>query len=94
MLSPDEILEKVIEYNDMMDEQVVQYDDLKRALIGWTCDWDTDGHRRIKLIYSSSRIIDVLMEDGMSEEDAREWFDYNVDQAYIGPNTPIIMYDY
>jgi len=50
-----------------------------------------------KLVYSTTKCLNKLIEDGMSELDAREYFDYNVEGAYIGTKTPIwvddIMFD-
>lgn len=42
----------------------------------------------MRLIYSISKCIDILMED-MSDEDALEYFYYNVRGAYVGEQTPI-----
>ena len=42
----------------------------------------------MRLIYSISKCIDILMED-MSDEDALEHFYYNVSGSYIGEQTPI-----
>ena len=40
-------------------------------------------------IYSAERVIEVYMKrDGMSEEDARDFFSYNCEGAYVGPFTP------
>ena len=41
-----------------------------------------------RLIYSVSMCIEILMRD-MSEEDALEYFSYNVSGAYVGEQTPI-----
>jgi hypothetical protein len=48
--------------------------------------------QEMKLIYSSSRIIEIL-QDQMSEEDAVEFFDFNIKYAYYGEKTPIICID-
>jgi len=43
-----------------------------------------------RLIYSVGKIIEKLMSrDGMGEEDAREFYDFNIGQAYFGEYTPI-----
>ena len=42
----------------------------------------------LRLIYSMSKCLDILMED-MSDEDALEHFYYNVSGAYVGEQTPI-----
>ncbi len=41
-------------------------------------------------IYSVERILAVLMRnDGVSEEEAQEWFDFNIIGAWLSPGTPI-----
>ena len=41
-------------------------------------------------VYSYRKCLEVLMRD-MSEEDAIEFFDYNVLGAYVGEKTPIFI---
>jgi hypothetical protein len=43
----------------------------------------------MRLIYSVGLCIDILTEQGMDEEEAEEYFDYNVSGSYIGEKTPI-----
>lgn len=41
-------------------------------------------------IYSVERILTVLAKnDSFDEEDAREWFDYNILDGWMGAGTPI-----
>tara|TARA_R100001510_G_C7582198_1_gene154778 strand:+ start:286 stop:429 length:144 start_codon:yes stop_codon:yes gene_type:complete len=35
--------------------------------------------------------IKKLMKDGMDFEEAVEYFDFNVESAYVGPNTPVFL---
>jgi hypothetical protein len=45
------------------------------------------------VVYNVATIIDILMErDGMTEDEAFEYFDYNIDGSYMGEQTPIFMY--
>jgi hypothetical protein len=46
----------------------------------------------MRLIYSVSRCIEILMRD-MTEDDAIEYFEYNVSGSYVGVMTPIWCYD-
>jgi hypothetical protein len=53
---------------------------------------DVDGH----VVYSYEKCCKALMEnDKMTDEEAREWVDYNTIRAipYMGENRPIMMYD-
>ncbi len=47
----------------------------------------------MRLIYSVSRCIEILVDQGMSIEDAYEHFEYNVSGSYVGKRTPIWCYD-
>lgn len=42
----------------------------------------------MRVIYSVSKCIEILQVD-MNEEDAAEYFDFNVLNAYVGEQTPI-----
>jgi hypothetical protein len=46
-----------------------------------------------KLVYSISRILEILIEEGCTYEEAREHFDYNIGGGYIGEQTPIWVED-
>ena len=42
--------------------------------------------------YSSDRILDILVEEeGMSEEEAVEYFEYNIIGAYMGEHSPMFL---
>jgi hypothetical protein len=74
-MTPDEIKE-------LADPEAIQWDNFDDALIGV----DRDG----KLVYDIDKMIKVLVtKDGMSEEDAIEYLDFNVFGAYVGELTPI-----
>jgi len=47
---------------------------------------------RLFACYDSDKIIDILMErDGMTEEEAEEFFDFNIAGLMIGDNTPVLI---
>lgn len=42
--------------------------------------------------YDVSKIIKILMkEDKMSEEEAREYYDFNIHGSFVGPHTPVYL---
>lgn len=47
----------------------------------------------MKIIYSVNKIIDILEKD-MCREDALEYFEYNIEGAFMGIQTPIYCRDY
>ena len=44
-----------------------------------------------KVIYDIDRMVQVLNEEGLSTEEAIEYLDYNVLNAYVGEQTPIYI---
>ena len=59
------------------------YDD---ALAGYSSD--------AKAIYYAEKILKILEErDGMTPDEAIEFFDFNIAGAYVGEYTPIYMYE-
>ena len=45
-------------------------------------------------VYSRDRCIDILVKrDGMSEDEAVEFMNFNVLDAYMGPMTPMFVYE-
>jgi len=44
------------------------------------------------LVYSYEKCVDILVKQGMSHEDAIEWMEFNVVDAYVGPTTPIFVH--
>ena len=78
----EELKEKIEETNP----DAMLADGLDDALAGL----DTKG----RAIYFVNEIIGILMKrDGMTEEEATEFFDFNIAGAYVGEYTPIYMYE-
>jgi hypothetical protein len=80
------ILETIMEQNP--EDEFLKADGLDEAIIGYD---DQSG----RLIYSMSKIIDILIiDDGMTEEEALEHYYYNIHGGYVGEKTPIWCNDY
>ncbi len=68
------------------EEDILIADGFNKAIIG--IDQNTS-----RIIYSYTKIIQILMEDDMTREDAIEYFQYNIQSAWIGEKTPIYCMD-
>ena len=44
-------------------------------------------------VYSKKRALEALMKQGMTYEEAVEYFDFNVQGAYVGEQTPVFIED-
>jgi hypothetical protein len=67
------------------DELFLKADGFDDAIIGLD-------ESSMRLIYSISKCITILCRD-MSEEDAIEYFSFNVQGSYVGEKTPIWCLD-
>jgi hypothetical protein len=72
---------------------MIKFANHEKSLLGKADVWDQSGNRTERYIYSGSSIINELMrDDGMSHDEALEFVQYNMDGAYFGPSTPIIVW--
>jgi hypothetical protein len=71
---------------------MLKMDGFDDALIGRADVWV--GNTIVdRLVYSGEKVIEVLMDrDGMTEEEAYEFMDFNIAGAYMGPHTPVIVW--
>jgi len=73
------------------DLELLKADGFDDAVLGVACVKQTGVY---VLVYSRTKCIEILMtRDGMTEEDAQEYFDFNVEGAYVGEKTPIWVDD-
>ena len=71
----------------LVDAECIVFPDYEDALVGITAGWGTT-----RAVYEYGKCIEILMiRDGMSYEEATEYFSYNTAGAYVGPKTPEII---
>lgn len=72
-----------------LNEDAVLFDGYEDAIIGVAerCS------QPLLVVYDAHKCVKILMErDGMSEEDAHEWFEFNVLGCWAGDNTPLFLW--
>jgi hypothetical protein len=63
------------------------------AIIGPAMVWSENGDVRASLVYDAEVIRETLMKrDGMNSEDAREYIEFNIEGAYVGEHTPVLVW--
>lgn len=63
------------------------------AVLGSASVWV--GEERVEvLVYSGEKICQALVEDGMTWEEAQEYVAHNIECAYMGPYTPVLVWEY
>jgi len=70
----------------MTSEQPLRADGFNQAIIG--NEYNTN-----RVVYSIERMLQILIDrDGMSMEEAIEFFDFNIGGAYVGEMTPMYVW--
>lgn len=62
-------------------------DGMDDALIGYAIQWGSPA----LAVYDAERIVEILSKQ-MGYEEAAEFFSFNIECAYVGPGTPLILY--
>jgi len=79
-------LERILE--QFPDEEILKADGFDDCIIGY--DYGGD----IRLIYSVKKVLNSLVKkDLMTDDEAIEYFEYNMRGAYVGEKTPIWCQD-
>ena len=66
------------------DIQILFADGLNDAIAGFD-------EKSERVIYDVEEIIQCLIKDGMTYEEAEEYYGFNIECAYVGKKTPIYM---
>ena len=74
------LLEKL---EDWADELIIMdgYDD---CVLGVADRFGCSSH----VVYDLNKVLKKLVESGMTEEEAREYYEFNMIGSYVGANTP------
>jgi len=68
------------------DENVLLADGFEDAFVGIGRQFG-----KPMAVYNKTKCIESLVKEGMDEEEAEEYFQYNVEGAWVGENTPIFL---
>lgn len=81
----DDISEALAELNS----EALLADGFEQALVGYTSNY----HHPNVAVYDAKKCIAILVRrDGMSEEEAEEFFSLNTLGAYVGENGPLFVW--
>ena len=62
------------------------------CILGIAEVWDGD-ERVNRIVYDALEMVQLLMErDGMDHDEAVEYFEFNIDGAYVGKHTPVFLF--
>lgn len=71
-----------------------KWEGFDNAIIGTSSIWN--GKERVDvLVYDIYRMVEqLIIRDGMSQDEALEYIDFNIEGTYIGKDTPVIVWDW
>ena len=72
---------------EQFDENVLLADGFDRALLGIGSVFNGPAIA----VYCKNRCLSILREQGMTRLEAQEYFDYNMQGAYVGEQTPMFI---
>lgn len=70
---------------------MIKYEGYDEAIIGPAMIW-RDLEQVNVLVYDAEKIRAILMRDGMSSDEAREYIEFNVEGGYLGIDTPVLVW--
>ena len=75
------------------DEVMLKIDGHDASIIGTSDVWDSTMEKITRYVYSADMLILDLMErDGMEYVDAVDYIYFNIEGAYMGKSTPIVVW--
>ena len=81
---------KLDNFCDENDIELMRIDGHDNAILGIVRGTGFPHNSRSpRLVYNVQKIIENLMGDGMDEDEAEEFFEYNIIGAYVGEQTPL-----
>jgi hypothetical protein len=70
---------------------MIKYDGYDEAIIGPA--YIHRDHQLVHvLVYDAEKIREILMRDGMTAEEAREFIEFNIEGGYLGVETPVLVW--
>lgn len=72
-----------------LEPDLIKWDGCDKAIIGvgYRCG------QHPMYVYDYPRLVEVFTDQGMTQDEAEEWVDFNIVGAWVGESTPIIMYN-
>jgi hypothetical protein len=77
---------EIVDALEEQDIEALSADGFESACVGFCyLPWNNEH----ALIYDREACINILVDQGMTHDQAEEYFQFNVEGAYVGPGTPI-----
>jgi len=70
---------------------MLKIDGHDNAIIGPAMVWRENGQHEV-LVYDAEKIRENLVKQGLSTDEAREHIEFNIEGAYVGQHTPVLVW--
>ena len=70
---------------------MMKIDGHDNAVVGVSFTWRNQRQVQL-LVYDAEIIRDNLVKEGMTPDEAREYIEYNIEGAYVGEDTPVLVW--
>ena len=70
---------------------MIRYQGYDEAIIGPAMVWREHSQVNV-LVYDAEKIRAILMRDGNTAEEAREFIEFNIEGGYLGTGTPVLVW--
>jgi hypothetical protein len=78
--------------NNWRKNAMKRWTNLDKAILGTTLTYQA-GERVPVFVYSGDQIVSILMNrDGMEWDEAMDFIDFNIEGAYTGKDTPLLVW--
>ena len=72
---------------------MLKADGFDKAVMGMASIWRDDSKVDV-LVYDGNKMIAMLKKDGMTYDEAIDFIEFNVEGAYVGIETPVVVWPY
>lgn len=79
----DDVFDELSEVNP----EALLADGLEDAYLGYVINT----HHKSVAVYDADKCVEIMMRDGLTEEEAAEYLEFNTFCAYVGENGPLFV---
>jgi hypothetical protein len=84
-------IRSIIEETYYHDKDILFADGFDEAILGVAFDrWGEEPCHRV--VYDQNKIIEIIEKEfELATSEAQEYYEFNIEGSYVGPNTPIFI---
>jgi hypothetical protein len=80
--------QNTLELIESLTEDALKMDGFDDCIIGVSERFGQPNH----IVYDFDKVLKKLMSQGMTQHEAKEWYEFNMVGAYVGETTPSFLY--